>query len=424
MILGNLFERRASWSYSGLENPSVALYRALTNLWEPSSASGLTLSDEEAASVPDVFACHQVLAQDVAKTPIKLRRLRDDGRHEDADTHGLWEILRDLPNPETTAYWFRFEMQMHLLRHSKAYAQIVRNSRGEIASLWVLDPRWMTVDRDGLNRKRYTYRVPGGHTQTWIFDPDRPPIFELAYESPMRRCRELIALSAALEKFAAKFFANGARVSGVLEVPPGFSDTARKNLGESFAALYQSVVNSHKVPMLEHGVTFKPVTSPNNEAQFIETRKYVRTLIAGVHRVPPHKIGDLERATFSNIEHQSIDYVTGGLDPFYVCWEQAVRRDLLTIRQYPRYEAVFDREALIRSDMKSLHDALAVGRNNGIYSANDILRKLGENPIPAEQGGDRYLVNGNMIPMDKAGEKAPTPKPQAAEPPADEENAA
>ena len=146
---------------------------------------------------------------------------------------------------------------------------------------------------------------------------------------------------------------------------------------------------------MEGGTKFNPITIPNNEAQYIEARAHVRTQIAGVFRVPPHKIGDLSRATFSNIEHQSIDYVTGTLDPFLVSWEQALRRDVLTNRQYPRYEVKFDRAALIKSDLKSQFDAFAVARQNGWMSSNDILRKLDENLIPGK-AGNAYLVNGNM----------------------------
>lgn len=237
-----------------------------------------------------------------------------------------------------------------------------------------------------------------GGEQVWVFDPDTPPIFELTHESPIKRCRELIGFALAIELYAAKFFANGARISGVLQSPRALGDAAVKNLRESFNAMYQGVKNAFKVAVLEGDVTFHPIAAQNDQAQLNEIQKYLRSVIAGVFRVPPHKIGDLERATFSNIEHQAIEYVTGALDPFYVAWEQAIRRDLLTTRQYPRYDIVFDREAMIRADIQSRMNAYAVARQNGIYSANDILRKLGENTIAAEDGGDEYFVNGNMIP--------------------------
>ena len=401
----SLFESRSG----SLENP--------TTPWDAffqegaRTASGVTLTDDKAVSVPEVYACLQVLSQDVGRCPVKLRRLERDGSYTDASDHSMWEILADLTNPETTAFQFRSQMQSDLMRYEHAYAEIIRNPRGEVVSLWRLDPRYMEVSRDALNRKIYTYR-PGGSSsvQQWAFHPSTPPILELAHPSPMVRCRELIGLAYALDLFGASFFANGARPSGTLETPPGVNldPEVRHRLRESFQKLFSGSENAGKVALVEGGLTFKPITIANNEAQYNETRKFIRTMIAGAFRMPPHKIGDLERATFSNIEQQSIDYVTGTLDPFLVAWEQAFRRDLLSTRQFPGYVATFDRQALIKADIKSMLDALAVGRQNGWYSADDIRKRLGENPIGGETG-QAYLVNGNMIPVAQAGQKAAAP---------------
>ena len=409
MILANLFERRDS-----LENPSVALYQALTGMDEPST-SGISLSDEQAANVPDAFACIQVISQDIARCPLRLRKQLDDGGHEDAIGHPLWELLHDLANPETTAYQFKEDMQRNLLTYEKAYAEIVRSPRGEIVSLWALDPRNMTVSRDGMNRKIYSYRVGLGQPIKWAFDPSRPPILELSHRSPLKKCRDLIAMAYAMELYGAKFFANGARVSGVLEVPAGVSlhSEARINMRESFTKFFGGVKNAHKVALLEGGTTFKQVSAQNDEAQFNQTRKLVRAQIAGIFRVPPHKIGDLERATFSNIEEQGIDYVNS-LSPFLRQWAQAIRRDLLTTRQYPRYEVAFDTDELTQASITVKYAAMAVLRQNGLASANDILRKLNENPIGTADGGDVYLINGNMVPVSQA--VAPKPEPVKPEP--------
>ena len=389
-----LFERRS------VENPSTSFDEVFRDVL---TSAGTRLSDEDAARVPDVFACIQVLAQDVGRCPLKFRRVDSDGGHADAVDHPMWEILADLPNPEMTAYQFRAELQRSLLTHRRAYAEIVRNGRGDIVALWPLQARYMTVTRDALTRKVYTYTVPSKAAQTWTFHPSVPPLFELTHVSPIDQCRDLIGLAAALDTFGASFFANGARPSGTLEVPAGVTlpTETRDRMREAFTKLYSGASNAGRVVLTEGGAKFSAITIANNEAQYNETRKFIRTLIAGVFRMPPHKIGDLERATFSNIEQQSIDYVTGTLDPFLVAWEQAIRRDLLTTRQFPGYVAVFDRAALIRADVKSQFDAFAVARQNGWMSANDILRELGRNAIPGEDGS-AYLVNGNMIPAAQA----------------------
>lgn len=398
-----LFERRDS-----LENPSVPLAKALLG-HDVETTAGVRVSDEKAASVPAVFACIQVLAQDLAKTPTKMRKRIDADTFEDVQEHQLWELLHDLPNPETTAYEFKYQMMFRLLKHSRAYAEIQRNGRGQVINLWVMEPSRMKVDRDGLNRKRYTYTLEGGATKSWVFDASQPPILELCHESPIQRCRDLIGFAVALELHAAKFFANGGRLSGLISPDQPMSDLQQKNFLETWHKAYAGAANAFKFALVPTGMKFAPFTAPNTDAQLNEIQKYVRTVIAGAFRVPPHKIGDLERATFANIEHQAIEYVTGALDPFYVAWEQAIRRDLLTTRQYPNYDIVFDREAMIRADIQSRMTAFATARQNGIFSANDILRKLGENTISEADGGDTYLVNGNMIPANAAGQQqAPT----------------
>jgi HK97 family phage portal protein len=403
----SLGERRSS-----VENPSVPLSNALLGEWERLTTAGVALSPEMAARVPDVFACIQVLAQDVGRCPLKLRRINADGTHEDATDHPLWEVLAELTNPEMTAYQVREEMERSALTYKRAFGEFVRNQRGEVTAVWPLDSRYMTVDRDSLNRKRWTYRAPGQREQVWTFHPSTPPIFEVTHQTPIDHCRDLIGLAYALDQFGAKFFANGARPSGTLEVPMGvpLDDEKRKDMREAFHRMHGGSENAGKVAVLYNGVKFNPITIANNEAQYNETRKFIRTLIAGVFRMPPHKIGDLERATFSNIEQQSIDYVTGTLDPILIGWEQAIRRDWLTYRQYPNYTVVFDRQALIKADVQSLFNAYAVARQNGWMNANDILKELGRNPIEGD-AGTAYLVNGNMTPADVAADPPDTTPP-------------
>lgn len=385
--------------------------------WAQAVSSGMSVTPATAMQVPDVYAAVSVLAQDVGRAPLKLRVRDSGGEWVDAIEHPLWELLHDLPNPEMTASEFRSTMMRQLLSHETAYAEIVRSVSGQVVALWPLDSARMTVSRDGLNVKRYSYRTDS-KTLTWTFNPDRPPILELRHPSPIHQCRDLIGLAMALDMYAGKFFANGARLSGLLMAPGALKPETRQALREAFNEMHAGAKNAHRVGVMEGGLDFKPLTIPNNEAQFNETRKQVRTMIAGAFRVPPHKIGDLERATFSNIEAQDRDYVNASLNPFLVLWEQSIRRDLLTTRQYPRYQAIFDREALIEADSQSRANALAVGRQNGWWSVNDVRRKLHENPVSADLGGDLYHMNGNMIPLTGA---QPAPEPAAVATPAEDE---
>lgn len=386
--------------------------------WISPVAAGVSVTSENALTVPDVYACINVLAQDVGRCPLKLR-VNVDGGWRDADSHPIWEILHDLPNPEMTAAEFRATMTRQLLQYERAYAEIVRRPNGTIQAIWPLESSRMDVKRDDLNRKTYVYRIEGEKSITWTFNPDRPPLLELRHPSPILQCRDLIGLAMAIDIYGSKFFANGARLSGMLNAPIGLKPDQRQQLRDAFQKMYSGVHNSHKVGVLEGDVKFTPLTSQNDEAQFNETRKLVRSMIAGAFRVPSHKINDLDRATFSNIEAQDRDYVNSGLDPYLVLWEQAIRRDLLTTRQYPRYQATFDREALIQADSQSRAMGFAQGRQNGWYSPNDIRQKLGENPIPEAEGGNLYHMNSTLVPLTTKPDPAGDPASSANNEPAD-----
>ena len=136
---------------------------------------------------------------------------------------------------------------------------------------------------------------------------------------------------------------------------------------------------------------------PNNEAQFLETRKFQVSEICRIFRVPPHLIGDLEHATFSNIEHQSISFGVHTIRPWLVRIEQALNRQLFPEKEKGCFYAQFNMDGLMRGDYKSRMEGYAIARQNGWMSANDIRELENMNPIPDEDGGNEYLVNGNMI---------------------------
>jgi HK97 family phage portal protein len=389
------FERRSvpTWSTS----QSVEAFTSLFG--EGPTSSTMVVTPETAVTVPAVFSCLQVLSQDVARTPIKLRRKVAEDTYVDAVEHDLYEILSALPNPETTAYQFKAGMMTNLLTYGRAYAQVTRVD-GRVTALWALDPRYMRVDRDASRRKRWTYAA-GGQTFTWTFDASMPPIFELVHDTPITRCRDLIGTALALQVFTGKFFANGGRLAGVLQASGAISQDTAARLRQFWQDTFGKPENAHKVAILDGGLEYKPFASDNESAQLNETLQAINTMIAGTFRVPTWKIGDLTKTSYANMEAGELAYVTSTLDPFFACWEDAVRRDLLTTRQYGTYTVTFDRAALLRSDVKAQHDALAQGIQAGIYSQNDARRMLGLNPIP---DGDRYSVNSALVPISSAGE--------------------
>ena len=384
------------WPWFARRSLALPSPELVTLFGSGTTASGVTVTPEAALSVPAVFACIQVLAQDLARTPIRLRRKIGEDSYVDAVEHPLYEILATLPNPEQTAVTVKSALMWQLLTYGRAFAEVVRVD-GRVTALWPLDARAMRVDRNEARVKRWTYSNSTAGVYTWLFDASQPPIFELIQETPLNRCRELVGTMLALQSYVSKFFANSARPSGVLTAPAAIADETAVRLKESWRSMFASGgANQRGVPVLESGLKFEAVASENDSAQLVETMAQLTTQICGAFRVPAWMAGNLDKTSYSNMESSSLAYVTSTLDPLFALWEDAMRRDLLTSRQYPQYIVTFDRSSLLRSDIKSLHEALAIGRNTGFYSCNDCRRALGINPI---ENGDDYLVNSALQPV-------------------------
>ena len=197
------------------------------------------------------------------------------------------------------------------------------------------------------------------------------------------------------------FFANGAQPSGVLEHPGTIKDPQR--VRDSWMSQFGGSANSNKIAVLEEGLKYTPVSISPEQAQFLETRKFQINEIARIFRVPPHMVGDLEKSSFSNIEQQSLEFVKYTLEPWLVRWEQSIQRTLFSAEEKKTHFVRFNVEGLLRGDYASRMNGYAVGRQNGWMSANDIRELENLDRIPAEEGGDLYLINGNMLPLKDAG---------------------
>ena len=224
--------------------------------------------------------------------------------------------------------------------------------------------------------------------------------------------KNAIGLAMAAEEYGSKFFANGAAPSGVLETPTLIKDISK--LRDSWNEAYGGSHNAGKVAILEQGVTFKPISMSPQDSQLLETRKYQLDEIARIFRIPPHMIGDLEKATFSNIENQSLDFVKYTLGPWVSRWEQSLTRALLLPTEKGEMFIRFNVDGLLRGDYKSRMEGYAIGRQNGWMSANDIRELENLDLIPSDAGGDLYLVNGNMLPLEMAGAAYTSARPSTA----------
>ena len=213
--------------------------------------------------------------------------------------------------------------------------------------------------------------------------------------------KNAVGMSIACEEYGASFFANGAHPGGVLEHPGVLKDPGK--VRDSWQAAYGGSKNAGKVAVLEEGMKYQQIGIPPEEAQFLETRKFQISEIARLYRVPLHLIGDLEHSTFSNIEQQSLEFVKYTLQPWVVRWEQAMTKSLLLPAEKQDYFIKLNVDGMLRGDYQSRMNGYATARQNGWLSANDIREMEDLNPIPEEEGGNLYLINGNMTKLKDAG---------------------
>nr|DAT75429.1 MAG TPA: Portal [Caudoviricetes sp.] len=376
------------------------------------TTSGKTVNERTALQTTAVYACVRILSETIASLPLHVYRYTEGGKAKDTE-HVLYTLLHDEPNPDMTSFVFRETLMSHLLIWGNAYAQILRDRSGQVIGLYPLLPDQMSVHRSEKGKLYYVYNR---------YEEDNPNFQEkgsivlsqeevlhipgLGFDgligySPIALAKNAVGMTLACEEYGASFFGNGANPGGVLEHPGILKDPGK--VRDSWNSVYQGTRNAHKVAVLEEGMSYKQIGIPPEEAQFLETRKFQINEIARLFRIPPHMVGDLEKSSFSNIEQQSLEFVKYTLDPWVVRLEQALKKSLLLPEEKKTHFIKFNVDGLLRGDYQSRMNGYAIGRQNGWLSTNDI-RELEElNPIPPEEGGDLYLINGNMTKLKDAG---------------------
>ena len=381
------------------------------------STSGKPVTERSAMQMTAVHSCVRILAEAIACLPLHLYRYTENGDKVKATDHPLYHLLHDEPNPEMTSFSFRETMMTHLLLWGNAYAQIIRNGKGEVIALYPLMPNRMEVDRDKQGQIYYSYSTASEDAPTMkgstvnLSPADVLHIPGLGFDglvgySPIAMAKNSIGMAIACEEYGAKFFANGAAPGGVLEHPGTIKDPQR--VRESWQSTFGGSANANRIAVLEEGMKYTPIGISPEQAQFLETRKFQINEIARIFRVPPHMVGDLEKSSFSNIEQQSLEFVKYTLDPWVIRWEQNLARALFSLEEKQEYFFKFNVEGLLRGDYATRMNGYATARQNGWMSTNDIRSLENMDRIPAEEGGDLYLINGAMTKLKDAGAFATT----------------
>ena len=363
------------------------------------SDAGVLVNEPQAMRLTTAHTCVKIISEDLGTMAREIFEEMVDGSMRLAQEHVYWDLLHNQPNPNMSPAVFWGALIASMVGWGNGYAWIVRDGGAKAQRLVPL--------KSGLTapvklRGKLMYATTQTDTgQVAYLDPIN--VLHLMGVSmdgiiglgPIT-CMNAFGLAIAAEKFGAQFFGNGARATGIFTHPGQLEDEAYENLKKSLREMATGE-NALRPAILEEGIKWQQITIAPNEAQFLQTRRYQRTEIAGLYRVPLHLIGDLERATNNNIEHQSLDYVRYCLRPTAVKIEQEVKCKLLGASS--TYSMEHNLRDLQRGDFASQTQGLQTLRNIGVYSTNDCLRALRQNPIPADQGGDVRTVQGAMIPL-------------------------
>ena len=390
-----------------IERRGVTFSNELLNSLRIGRTGAGPVTPNNAIQIPTVLACIRVLSESMASLPLNLYVRGKRGKFR-AYRHSLFSILRDLPNPEMTSVELRMIMQGHLAAWGNAYAQIVRNRKGDVIELWPMRPDRVQIYRQNDGWLWYYYsddptiEPDVRKVDNWYRRDELMHLRGLGFDgvhgySVITLARQALQMASNAEAFGTKFYENGARPGLVLTSPKKLSESAYERLKQSWEARHQGIENSHKVAVLEDGVDVKEFSIPARDSQYIETTQFKRSEIAAIFRVPPHMVGDLSRATFSNIEEQGLDFVRYTLSPWMQIWQQAIYRDLLRPEERKTYFAQFDTFGLTIGNTDAQQKWFVAGLQNGYLSINDVREIVGLNEIGS--AGDAYLRPLNMTPI-------------------------
>lgn len=363
------------------------------------SSSGATVNERTAITYSSFWAAVRAITKPIASLPLHLYE-RTEGGRERAYDHPLYQLLHEKPNNLMTSLAFRDALNTHLLVWGNGYAEIEYGANGMPRALWPLTPDRVTPRNSKTGDIEYLVNLPNGGNvvipKFRMFHLVGPGFDGLKGYSVVRMFRESIGMGLSVTEYGARFFGNGAKPGGVLEHPGRLKDDKMiDSLRAQWDDIHKGLDNAHRIAILEEGMQYKQIGIPPEDAQFLETRAFQRQEMAAIFGVPPHKIGSMENATFSNIEHQAQEFYTDTLLYWFSLWEQTIKMQVIPEFQHNKYYASFLVDGILRGDIGSRYNAYATARQWGWMSINDIRVKENMNPIGKE--GDVYLVPLNMM---------------------------
>lgn len=393
------FRAQSNGTSSTLTSPSAWL---LNWALGGRTTSGMYVNPVSAMTLATYYACLRNISEDIGKLPLFVYQRQARGKRRAAD-HPHYTLLHDAPNADMSAMTFREVLTHHALAWGNGFAEIVWDSRMEFATALIpIHPSRVRVSRDA---GQLVYDIAGGDVS--IPDTHYTGLVRLQQEnvlhvrglgaegytgySVVQLAAESLGLSLAAQSFGAAFFGNGASIGAILTHPHTLSESAVQRLRESWQTIYGGPGNAMKVAILEEGMTYEKLGMPPNDAQFLETREFQVREVARWFRMPPHKVGDLAEATYSNIEHQALEYVTDTLLPWLTRWEQELKRKLFPDDDYFAEHAV---QGLLRGDQAARASFYKDLFGMGALSPNEIRSLENFNEI-GPVGDEKFIAQNN-----------------------------
>lgn len=401
---------KRSAKYAGIPLRDPALVALLGH--QPTE-SGVDVDEAAALNISAVWQAVNVYSNSISTLPLGVFKEEGDGNRVLAKDHPVYELLFDAPNPEMTPVVFFGALQSHLQTWGNAYAFIERETEdpdSKPVALWPVLPNQMQPDRDHVTGDlfyRFQAMFPGEESRDDIQPWEVLHVPGLGFDgirgySVVQLAREGLGLSLATERFGAAFFGRGCNTTGVIHHPGELEESARKNLRESWEMLYRGPGNAHRIAVLEEGMTYQKMSIPPDDAQFLETRKFQIVEIARWFNLPPYMLRDLDGATFSNIEHQGIEFLVYSLSPWLVKWQQELKRKLFSPPERKVFYVEHDVTSLLKTDTNARYNSYQVGLSGGWLTLNDVLRKENMNLLPSKLGNARVIPE-NMRVFDENG---------------------
>lgn len=360
--------------------------------------AGVYVSPHFAENLSAVFACVQIISETIATLPLVVYRRTGDGKSPSPDSP-VARLFSRGPNSLQTPVEFLETTTAHCLLRGNAYAEIIRDNRGAPAELIPLHPDSVSVLRIPRTRT-IVYDVSGdGGTRRLLADEvlhlrDRSDDGIIG-KSRLERAREAFATAAATELFAASTYRNGAALSGVLMAPGSISDAGLSRLASSFKDKHIGIHNAGNVAVLEENVKWIATSVSPADAELIGSRRFGIEQIARLYRVPPPVLGDLSHGTYSNVSELGRWFFQHTLMPWLTKWERTIERSLFSEEGRRSFEVEFDADMLVRGDMLQRFQAYRIGREVGLYSANELRQYENLNPR-TDPDADAFLSPLNM----------------------------